>query len=513
MSSTHFLRLPLPSITKQIFSRRSLSSKFKLSPFSTCNQPSHRPSAFTSNLHLQRSPSISFTGNARPSSYSTPYDRCRIVFSRSNSSLSSNPELLLSPPIISKHLIFIAGLVFTIVVVGGYTRLTESGLSITEWNLVSGILPPLNAEDWEKEFAKYRATPEFKLLNHAIGLEEFKKIFFWEWAHRIMGRVIGLSFLLPIPIFIRYGLIRTKKTGWSLAGIGGLIGLQGGLGWYMVQSGLDQKELDQRDGVPRVSQYRLAAHLLMAFTVYSACIRLAGGLWRDWKVAVLDRPLFQHLNRHKISSALESIQLLNNKLPTRARFFIGSLTGLIFLTAGSGAFVAGLDAGLVYNTFPKMGDRWMPPQEELFSELYTNRGKQGPPNGEGGRSIVDLSWMRNIFENPTTVQFNHRVLGTLTFISSLSWAVFIEKNKHLVPRSTLNLSRLIALVASNQVGLGIATLVYLVPTNLALLHQANSLLLLSVSLFAGLSLRRPGALALKSVYKHSQTLLHKPKTI
>jgi cytochrome c oxidase assembly protein subunit 15 len=214
--------------------------------------------------------------------------------------------------------------------------LTESGLSITEWNLVSGILPPLNAEDWEKEFAKYRATPEFKLLNHAIGLEEFQKIFFWEWAHRIMGRVIGLSFLLPLPIFIRYGLIRTKKTGWSLAGIGGLIGLQGGLGWYMVQSGLDQKELDQRDGVPRVSQYRLAAHLLMAFTVYSACIRLAGGLWRDWKVAVLDRPLFQQLNRHKIASTLESIQILNNKLPTRARFFIGSLTGLIFLTAGSG---------------------------------------------------------------------------------------------------------------------------------------------------------------------------------
>ncbi|OAV98067.1 hypothetical protein PTTG_01220 [Puccinia triticina 1-1 BBBD Race 1] len=503
----------LPSTLASV-SRRILTSTSKPRPFSTLNPHRHRFPAFTSNPLPQRAPSISLSQHTRPSGPPTLRDRCRLAFSRANSSLSTNPALLLSPPIISKHLLFVAGLVFTIVVVGGYTRLTESGLSITEWNLVSGILPPLNAEDWEKEFAKYRATPEFKLLNHAIGIEEFKKIFFWEWAHRIMGRLIGLSFLLPIPIFIRFGWIRTKKTGWSLAGIGSLIGLQGGLGWYMVQSGLDQKELDQRDGVPRVSQYRLAAHLLMAFTVYSACIRLAGGLWRDWKVAVLDRPLFHHLNRLQISSAIESIQLLNDKLPTRARFFIGSLTGLIFLTAGSGAFVAGLDAGLVYNTFPKMGDRWIPPQEELFSELYTNRGKlQGAVTTEESGGVTDLSWMRNMFENPTTVQFNHRVLGSLTFISSLSWAAFIEKNKHLVPRSTLNLSRLIALVASNQVGLGIATLVYLVPTNLALLHQANSLLLLSVSLLAGLSLRRPGALALKSVYKHSQALLHKTKPI
>ncbi|KAI9604812.1 hypothetical protein H4Q26_002782 [Puccinia striiformis f. sp. tritici PST-130] len=196
--------------------------------------------------------------------------------------------------------------------------------------------------------------------------------------------------------------------------------MQGGLGWYMVKSGLDQKELDSRDGVPRVSQYRLAAHLLMAFTVYAACIRL------------------------------------------------------------SGAFVAGLDAGLVYNTFPKMGDRWIPAQEELFSKVYSNRGKQQlltTKEMSQESSILDLSWMRNILENPTTVQFNHRVLGSITFISSLSWAIFIERNKHLVPRSTLNLSRLIAIIASNQVGLGIATLVYLVPTNLALLHQANSLLL------------------------------------
>jgi len=408
----------------------------------------------------------------------------------------------------------VAGLVFTIVVVGGYTRLTESGLSITEWNLVSGILPPLSAEDWEAEFGKYRATPEFKLLNHGMRMEEFQKIFFWEWAHRIMGRVIGLSFLLPLPFFIRFGLIRSKRTGWSLAAIGSLIGGQGLLGWYMVQSGLDQHELDQRDGIPRVSQYRLAAHLIMAFTVYSACIRLAGGLWRDWKLAVDGRPLFHRLNRHHIGSALESIQVLNNKLPSRARFLIGSLTGLIFLTAASGGFVAGLDAGLVYNTFPKMGERWIPAQTELFSSVYTNRGKPaGRLEAEGEGGMLDLSWMRNMFENPTTVQFNHRVLGSLTFISSISWAIFIEKNKNRVPRSTLNLSRLMALVASNQLALGIGTLVYLVPTSLALLHQANSLLLLSVSLLAGLSLRRPGALALKAFYKlHPNPLLKHPIT-
>ncbi|KAI7953422.1 hypothetical protein MJO28_005969 [Puccinia striiformis f. sp. tritici] len=497
-----FLGSPaLSSSTTKSGLRRIITSQTILRHFSTNRLIPHRTPFIAQHLQLATNPTL----------------RQHSAFSRANSSLSTDPQLLLSPPIISKHLLVVAGLVFTIVVVGGYTRLTESGLSITEWNLVSGILPPLTAEDWETEFAKYRATPEFKLLNHAIGLEEFQKIFFWEWAHRIMGRVIGLGFLLPIPIFIRFGLIRTKKTGWSLAGIGALIGMQGGLGWYMVKSGLDQKELDSRDGVPRVSQYRLAAHLLMAFTVYAACIRLSGGIWRDWKIAVHCRPLCHNLNRLPISSALESVQILDTPLSTRARFFIGSLTGLIFLTAGSGAFVAGLDAGLVYNTFPKMGDRWIPAQEELFSKVYSNRGKQQlltTKEMSQESSILDLSWMRNILENPTTVQFNHRVLGSITFISSLSWAIFIERNKHLVPRSTLNLSRLIAIIASNQVGLGIATLVYLVPTNLALLHQANSLLLLSVSLFAGLSLRRPGALALKSFLKHhSRTCLNKTKTV
>ncbi|PLW51080.1 hypothetical protein PCASD_02524 [Puccinia coronata f. sp. avenae] len=502
-------RVPSPlSLFTKSSSRRILSSKLALSPCSAYRPPC-QPSTF--NLLFKRS--IYQTKSPSRSAFHA----CRPSFTRRfHSSLSPNPEVHLSPPIISKHLFLVAGLVFTIVIVGGYTRLTESGLSITEWNLVSGVLPPLTPEDWEAEFAKYRATPEFKLLNHGIGLEEFKKIFFWEWAHRLMGRVIGLSFLLPIPIFLRFGLIRTKKTGMSLVGIGSLIGLQGALGWYMVQSGLDQEELDQRDGVPRVSQYRLAAHLLMAFAVYSACIRLAGGLWRDWTLAVDRRPLFHHLNRHKILSALESIQILHNKLPTRARFSINALTALIFLTAASGGFVAGLDAGLVYNTYPKMGERWVPPLSELFSDLYTNRGKSnlaitsGEEEEEGRRPYLDLSWMRNMFENPTTVQFNHRILGSLTFLSSISWAVFIEKNKNLLPRSTLNMSRLVALVASNQLALGIATLVYLVPTSVALLHQANSLLLLSVSLFAGLTLRRPSALALKSFYKYQAQALVKP---
>lgn len=231
----------------------------------------------------------------------------------------------------SRYLVVIGGLVFAIVVVGGLTRLTESGLSITEWNLVSGTLPPLTEEAWEAEFAKYRATPEWRLLNQHIDLESFKYIYRWEWGHRFLGRMIGLAFLLPIPYFLlRKRLSRPAKGG--LFAIATLIGGQGALGWYMVQSGLDQSQLDLRDGVPRVSQYRLAAHLGMAFAVYAACLRLAGGALRDWKVAKRGLPLGR-----VAGNLAQSLELLNGRVATRTRMMVTALTGMVFLTAISGA--------------------------------------------------------------------------------------------------------------------------------------------------------------------------------
>ncbi|KAI8444915.1 cytochrome oxidase assembly protein-domain-containing protein [Phakopsora pachyrhizi] len=404
----------------------------------------------------------------------------------------------LSSPILSRHLFLISGLVFSIVIVGGLTRLTESGLSITEWNLISGILPPLDERSWQDEFEKYRSTPEWKLLNQSIGLDQFKTIYYWEWAHRMIGRLIGIGFLVPIPILMRRGLIRGRQIGWSLVGIGALIGAQGGLGWYMVKSGLNQVELDQRDGVPRVSQYRLAAHLLMAFAVYSACLRLAGGIRRDWRLAVEHKPLDSQRSSIKTlgpsSATMDSIRLLQSKLSGRARIYINLLTGLVFITAGSGAFVAGLDAGLVYNTYPKMGDNWIPPISELIVQKISDRNLR---EGEVSR----LSFLRNFFENPTTVQFDHRVLGASTFASTMAWLGYVYKNREKLPLATIRWSKRMAMMACVQVGLGISTLVYLVPTSLAAAHQAGSLLLLSLSLGCGLSLRRPSPRALKEYQK------------
>lgn len=263
----------------------------------------------------------------------------RPLLTRSITSVQPLPaSALLTSPIVARHLLIVAGLVFSIVVVGGLTRLTESGLSITEWNLVSGVLPPLTEAEWASEFEKYQQTPEWRLLNQAIELEQFKVIYGWEWAHRFLGRLIGLTFLAPLPFFFRRGSVQGKTIKTGLLAIAGLIGAQGALGWYMVQSGLDQAELDSRDGVPRVSQYRLAAHLGMAFTVYATCIRLAGGILRDWQLGAVTKGLGR-----AAGSAADSVRLLESKLPVRARKLVNTLTALVFFTA-----VSGLSSSFLY---------------------------------------------------------------------------------------------------------------------------------------------------------------------
>lgn len=321
------------------------------------------------------------------------------------------------------------GTVFATVVLGGVTRLTESGLSIVEWNPIKGIAPPRTDEDWIHEFDLYKKYPEFKYCNQQMSIEDFKKIWYMEYAHRIAGRVVGLAFVIPAGIFWAKGWIRPVFKKWILA-CGSLIGFQGALGWYMVKSGMDHDP--QGAHVPRVSQYRLAAHLTSAFILYGGMFHLA----------------LKHL------IAPTSLFPINKGL----RGFGVGVSHLIYLTAISGAFVAGLDAGLIYNSFPKMGDHWIPPEYASMEPTY-----------------------KNFFENQATVQFNHRVLGTTTFSSVIAlW--FAAKPANLPPRAKLAANLMLA-VAIAQVTLGISTLLYFVPTELAASHQAGSLTLLTMALW------------------------------
>ncbi|KNZ79191.1 Electron transfer protein 1, mitochondrial [Termitomyces sp. J132] len=365
-------------------------------------------------------------------------------------------------------------LVFAIVVVGGVTRLTESGLSITEWRPITGVLPPLSEAEWEAEFDKYKQTPEFKKLKSGATLSDFKFIFFMEWSHRLLGRLLGVAFVGPLVYFgIRRKISRAQFA--QLFGLGTLIGAQGALGWYMVQSGLDEALMEEPGAVPRVSQYRLAAHLGMALALYAGMFSTGLGIIKDWK--------FSRGGKWSGSEAVKKFTRVLEK--PRVKMFkrqAWALTGLVLLTALSGAFVAGLDAGLVYNEFPLMGGRLMPPADELLSPSYAKSADKS-----------DL-WWRNIFENPTTVQFDHRVLATTTYISTLLlWASSCRPAlRAVLPPLTRTAMTAAFAMANVQVLLGISTLLYLVPVPLAAAHQAGSVMLLSAMLHVLVTLRKPG---------------------
>ncbi|KAG6899770.1 hypothetical protein C0993_006996 [Termitomyces sp. T159_Od127] len=364
-------------------------------------------------------------------------------------------------------------LVFAIVVVGGVTRLTESGLSITEWRPITGVLPPLSESEWEAEFDKYKKTPEFKMLNSGATLSDFKFIFFMEWSHRLLGRLLGVAFVGPLLYFgLRRRISRAQFA--QLSGLGALIGAQGALGWYMVQSGLDEALMQEPGAVPRVSQYRLAAHLGMALALYAGMFGTGLGIIKDWKFSRGDQWSGSTVGKAKQILAKPGVRMFKRQA--------WALTGLVFLTALSGAFVAGLDAGLVYNEFPLMGGRLVPPTDELFSSAYAKSADK-----------LDL-WWRNIFENPTTVQFDHRVLATTTYISTLLlWASSCRPalRASLPPLTRTAMTAAFAM-ANVQVLLGISTLLYLVPVPLAAAHQAGSVMLLSAMLHVLVTLRRPG---------------------
>ncbi|XP_076867976.1 heme A synthase COX15 [Brachyhypopomus gauderio] len=339
---------------------------------------------------------------------------------------------------VGRWLVGCSGLVLGAVVLGGVTRLTESGLSMVDWHLVKEMKPPRSQAEWEAEFSKYQQFPEFKIMNHNMTLTEFKFIFYMEWGHRMWGRLVGLAYILPTVYFWKKGYFtRTMKA--QTLGLCGFVFLQGLLGWYMVKSGLEEKP--ESYDVPRVSQYRLASHLGSALVLYCA------SLWMGLK-----------------------LMLPANKLPDTGRIvtlrrFAKGTGALVFLTALSGAFVAGLDAGLVYNSFPKMGDYWIPDDLLAFSPA-----------------------LRNAFENPTTVQFDHRLLGigSLAAITGL----YLFSRRMLLPRRAKIAIGCLAAMAYTQVVLGISTLLFYVPTPLAATHQSGSVALLTFAIWVLAELRK-----------------------
>jgi len=310
-------------------------------------------------------------------------------------------------------LIICAAFTFATVVVGGVTRLTHSGLSITEWQPLVGALPPLSAADWEALFAKYRASPQFLKVFPDMDVEGFKGIFWWEYLHRLLGRTIGLVFLLPY-LFFYFRNMLSKPLAWRLAGLFILGGLQGAMGWYMVKSGL----VDD----PRVSHFRLTAHLGLALLIFSLEFWLALGLLRE-------------------------------RQGPRNPFAL-AVAGAVFLMALSGGFVAGLRAGHAYNTFPLMNDHVVPPEAFMLEP-----------------------WWSNFFWNVAAVQLVHRSIFwlLLVLIPVLWW----QARKTQAKVAAHHLLAMFLLQAS----LGISTLLLSVPVPLAALHQAGAVLLIAASLW------------------------------
>jgi len=325
----------------------------------------------------------------------------------------------------------VAALVFAMVLVGGATRLTESGLSITEWQPVTGTLPPLNEAQWQTEFQKYQAIPQYRQLNAGMSLTEFKTIYWWEWAHRLIGRVIGMAFFVPLVWFLWRGWIPARHRAglWAILALGVL---QGAIGWWMVASGLA--------GRVEVSQYRLATHLILACLIYAALLWTAA----RWPNEEPQR-LFDRLSK------------TGQPMAVRA----GAITLVVLLLAQIylGALVAGLRAGHAYNTWPLIDGGIIPQASHL---------------------IFELPLWRNFFENALTVQFDHRMLGYAIGLLAL---LHLFNAAKLTKRGSVVFSgaALVAAAVVTQVALGIWTLLSVAALPLALLHQAVAMLALTVA--------------------------------
>ncbi|XP_031114760.1 cytochrome c oxidase assembly protein COX15-like [Ipomoea triloba] len=349
-----------------------------------------------------------------------------------------------------------AAWVFSMVVLGGVTRLTRSGLSMTDWKFTGG-LPPLSDEEWTVEFEKYKQSPEYNRVNRGMTIEDFKFIYWMEYAHRMWGRALGIMFALPFSYFLRKGYI-TVRLGLRLSGLFALGAGQGLIGWWMVKSGLEEPPSEYV--IPRVSPYRLAAHLTSAFAIY------CGLFWTGLSVVMPEPPA-------------ESLAWVHGAAKVkRLALPVGILVGI---TAISGAFVAGNDAGHAFNTFPKMGDTWIP--DDVFSM----------------KPLI-----RNFFENTATVQLDHRILATATLasISGLWWATR-KLDLHPAIRSLIGST---VGMAALQVTLGISTLLSYVPVSLGTAHQAGALTLLTLMILLNHTVRRPSPSLLKSLPALTKTV-------
>ena len=325
-------------------------------------------------------------------------------------------RLLANRALVRFWLYIVLLMLVALVLVGGATRLTDSGLSITEWKPIHGVIPPLNDAQWQEEFQKYRQIPEYQQINKGMSLGEFKRIFWWEWAHRFLARGVGFVFALPLLFF---WVTRRVEPGLTpkLIGLLALGGLQGAVGWWMVVSGLVER-VD-------VSQYRLAAHLTLACVIFAAIMVVARGLAPHSEPAA----------------------------DARTQRFAGILVLLVLVQVFLGGLVAGLDAGLSYNTWPLMDGALIP--GDLF--------------------VVDPAW-RNVFENPKTVQFVHRIGAYVVFAAAL-WHMIAARR---MQSRTTHARRALVLfhLVLAQALIGMATLVLQVPVHWALLHQGFALVVL-----------------------------------
>ncbi|KAG9448795.1 hypothetical protein H6P81_008760 [Aristolochia fimbriata] len=342
-----------------------------------------------------------------------------------------------------------AAWVFSMVILGGVTRLTRSGLSMTDWKF-TGSLPPLSEDDWLLEFEKYQQSPEYQRVNKGMKVEDFKFIYWMEYAHRMWGRGLGVAFTLPFAYFLAKGFI-TQQLGLRLSALFALGAGQGLIGWWMVKSGLEEPVSEYVQ--PRVSPYRLATHLTSAFAIYS------GLLWTGLSV-VFPEPPSRSTNWIHGAAKVRKLAL--------------PVSVLVGITAVSGAFVAGNDAGHAYNTFPKMGDTWIPDDVLSMEPL-----------------------IRNFFENTSMVQLDHRILATSTLLSvvGLRWAtrkLDIHPAVQAVIRTAMGMAAL-------QVTLGISTLLSYVPVSLASAHQAGAMTLMTLMILLTHTVRKPSPAFLKSL--------------
>ena len=322
---------------------------------------------------------------------------------------------------ISTWLMLITLLVVIMIIVGGLTRLTDSGLSITRWDLITGIIPPLNLDQWQISFELYKKIPEFKLINPTMTLEEFKTIYYWEYIHRLLGRILGIAFLLPL-IFFTFKKKITKKYLFSFYFIFFLILLQGAIGWYMVKSGLVK--------VTDVSHYRLSLHLTLAFIIFIFL------LWN----------FLSYTNK----SDLSKLKKIPYNLPKLFLFFI-------LLQVSIGAFVSGLDAGQIYQTWPLMNDTYFP----------------------NDSNVTDL-FKKNVFSIPSLVQFIHRNIAYFILFLFIFIFLIVFKTKDLFYLRNTVILIFISLVL--QIFLGILTILSGAQLLVSSLHQVGSIFLVSTSL-------------------------------